>query len=109
MLIIRKKTTLKLCSNIAYITRPIPKDGSITLGMISSTWNVFWYFLTLTMSLVRVTGLPSTSMLASPPSRSASTLLICSRLSLANMSVTLLASFLKALPMAPYNQYNIFF
>lgn len=49
---------LKLCSNIAYIILPtpvnhtsrmcyvlnstLPKDGSITLGIISSTWSVFW-------------------------------------------------------------------
>merc|ERR1719397_1264368 len=93
--------TLKLCSKRAYMILPTPKEGSITLGMISSTCTVFWYLFTATISLDRETVESPREREASPDSSSASILVISSRLRAANFSVTAFASFLKALPRGP--------
>lgn len=50
----------KLCSNSEYMIRPIPKDGSITLGVISSTCFFSIPVLIDTISSVRRKSLPFT-------------------------------------------------
>lgn len=48
---------LKLCSRRAYIMRPMPNDGSMTLGLTSSTCNDFFVLLMSTISLSIVNSL----------------------------------------------------
>lgn len=48
----------KRCSNNEYMMRPMPNDGSITLGVNSSTWSVFCEDFTCTMALSNETVVP---------------------------------------------------
>merc|ERR1719494_944351 len=69
--------------------------------MISSTWTVFWYLFTATISLDSETVESPREREAIPDSSSASILVISSRSRAASLSVTAFASFLKALPRGP--------
>ena len=73
-------------SNRACMTRP-----ALLLGMISSTYTVFRYFLTATMSGVRETLVPPSSSSAS----SSFTLVISSRERVARQSITVWAALMK--------------
>lgn len=81
--------------------RPIPNDGSMTLGVISSTCSVFVEVLTVTISRVSVTfELPTVNECSPALVNAVANADKSSRLSAAKRSVMALASFLNTLPSA---------